>query len=101
MPDPPASAMWSSGGETNPATADRLQIRQGDLVDVTSPHGAVRAPAMIFPAIAPDLIAMPVGQGHGTFTQYASGRGVNPLAILAPLPVDQTGSLARAATPLT
>src|SRR5262249_61092649 len=84
--------------DIQPGAAARLQIRQDDLVDVTSPHGVVRAPAMIFPAIAPDLIAMPVGQGHGTFTQYASGRGVNPLAILAPLPVDQTGSLAWAAT---
>src|SRR5262252_8900738 len=98
MPDPLTSAMWSSWVEINPATAERLQIRQGDLVDVTSSHGTVRAPAMIFPAIAPDLIAMPVGQGHETFTQYASRRGVNPLAILAPLPVDQTGSLAWAAT---
>src|SRR5262249_14348366 len=98
MPDPLTSAMWSSWVEINPATAERLQIKQGDLVDVTSSHGTMRAPAMIFPAIAPDLIAMPVGQGHETFTQYASRRGVNPLAILAPLPVDQTGSLAWAAT---
>ena len=98
MPDPLTSAMWSSWVEINPATAVRLQIGQGDLVDITSPHGTVRAPAVIFPAIAPDLIAMPVGQGHQTFTQYASRRGVNPLSILAPLPVDQTGSLAWAAT---
>src|SRR5262249_38922601 len=98
MPDPLTSAMWSSWVEINPQTAERLQIGQGDLVDITSPQGTVRAPAMIFPAIAPDLVAMPVGQGHGTFTQYASGRGVNPLAILAPLPVDQTGALAWAAT---
>jgi anaerobic selenocysteine-containing dehydrogenase len=98
MPDPLTSAMWSSWVEINPATAERLQIRQGDLVDITSPHGTVRAPAMIFPAIAPDLIAMPVGQGHRTFTQYASGRGVNPIAILAPLSEPATGALAWAAT---
>jgi anaerobic selenocysteine-containing dehydrogenase len=75
-----------------------MHIRQGDLVDVRSPQGVVRAPAMIFPGIAPDVIAMPIGQGHGQFTQYASGRGVNPIAILAPATEPETGALAWAAT---
>jgi anaerobic selenocysteine-containing dehydrogenase len=98
MPDPLTSAMWSSWVEINPATAERLQIAQGDLVDITSPRGTLRAPAMIFPAIAPDVIAMPVGQGHVSFTRYASGRGVNPMAILAPATDAATGALAWAAT---
>ena len=78
MPDPLTSAMWSSWVEINPQTAERLQLAQGDLVDVTSSQGTLRAPVMIFPGIAPDMIAMPVGQGHETFTRYASGRGVEP-----------------------
>jgi anaerobic selenocysteine-containing dehydrogenase len=98
MPDPLTSAMWSSWVEINPQTAERLHIAQGDLVDVTSPHGVVRAPAMIFPGLAPDVIAMPVGQGHETFTRYASKRGVNPIAILAPAKEVETGALAWAAT---
>jgi menaquinone reductase, molybdopterin-binding-like subunit len=98
MPDPLTSAMWSSWVEINPQTAERLQIAQGDLVDVTSPQGVVRAPAMIFPGLAPDVIAMPVGQGHETFTRYASRRGVNPIAILAAATEAETGSLAWAAT---
>jgi anaerobic selenocysteine-containing dehydrogenase len=98
LPDPLTSAMWSSWVEINPATAERMRIAQGDLVEVTSPHGTLRAPAVLFPAIAPDLIAMPVGQGHETFTRYASGRGVNPLAILAPATEAATGSFAWAAT---
>jgi menaquinone reductase, molybdopterin-binding-like subunit len=98
MPDPLTSAMWSSWVEINPQTAERLQLAQGDLVDVTSSQGTVRAPVMIFPGIAPDLVAMPVGQGHGTFTRYASGRGVNPIAILAPAIEAETGALAWAAT---
>jgi anaerobic selenocysteine-containing dehydrogenase len=98
MPDPLTSAMWSSWVEINPQTAERMHIAQGDLVDVRSPHGVVRAPAMIFPGIAPDVIAMPVGQGHEHFTRYASGRGVNPIAILAPVIDTGTGALAWAAT---
>ena len=98
MPDPLTSAMWSSWVEINPQTAERMHIAQGDLVEVRSPQGVVRAPAMIFPGMAPDVIAMPVGQGHETFTRYASGRGVNPIAILAPVTEAETGALAWAAT---
>ena len=58
----------------------------------------MRAPAVIFPGIAPDVIAMPVGQGHEHFTRYASGRGANPVSILAPITDSDTGSLAWAAT---
>ena len=98
MPDPLTSAMWCSWVEINPQTAERLHIAQGDLVDITSAQGTVRAPAMIFPGLAPDVIAMPVGQGHEAFTRYASKRGVNPIGILAPATDAETGALAWAAT---
>ena len=78
------SAMWSSWVEINPQTAARLGIADGDMVEVASAHGTLRAPAVLSPGIAPDVMAMPVGQGHETFTRYASGRGANPIAILAP-----------------
>jgi anaerobic selenocysteine-containing dehydrogenase len=98
MPDPLTSAMWSSWVELNPATARKLNIETGDLVDISSTQGTVRAPAVLSPGIAPDVVAMPVGQGHGTFTRYASDRGVNPISILAPVTEPETGSLAWAAT---
>jgi anaerobic selenocysteine-containing dehydrogenase len=90
--------MWSSWVEINPTTASRLGIAQGDMVEVASSVGAVRSPAFINPAIAPDLVAMPVGQGHQAFTRYASGRGQNPVEILAAMKEPHTGALAWAAT---
>jgi len=98
MPDPMTSAMWSSWVEINPQAAAKLGIAQGDLIEVTSTQGSVRAPAMMSPGIAPGVVAMPVGQGHETFTRFASKRGVNPIAILAPIADAETGSLAWAAT---
>jgi len=98
MPDPLTSAMWSSWIEINPQTAERLQVAQGDLVDVASSQGTLRAPVMIFPGIAPDMVAMPVGQGHEAFTRYASNRGVNPIGILAAITEPETGALAWSAT---
>jgi len=44
---------------------------------------ALRLPAVIYPAIRPDLVAIPMGQGHHGMGRYATGRGVNPLALLA------------------
>ena len=98
MPDPLTSAMWSSWVEINPATAAKLGIAQGDVVDVTSAHGTVRTAAYLSPGIAPDVLAMPAGQGHTTFTRYASGRGANPVDLLAAVTEDSTGAVAWAAT---
>jgi anaerobic selenocysteine-containing dehydrogenase len=98
MPDPVTSAMWSSWVEINAATASKLGIGQGDVVEVASSHGTLRSAAVVSPGIAPDVIAMPMGQGHRTFTRYASGRGENPMELVAPLTEPQTGAVAWAAT---
>jgi len=98
MPDPLTSAMWSTWVEINTVTAERSGIRDGDVVEITSPYGALRAAAVISPGIAPDVVAMPAGQGHTMFTRYASGRGVSPMEILAPSTVPGAGTVAWAAT---
>jgi menaquinone reductase, molybdopterin-binding-like subunit len=82
----------------HPKTGERLGIKHGDLVEISSPQGTVRAAAVLSPGIAPDMVAMPVGQGHDNFGRFASNRGANPLSILAPLTEHETGSLAWAAT---
>jgi len=97
-PDPLSTVMWGTWVEINPRTAEKLGIKQGDLVEVASQHGKLRAPALLAPGVAPDVIAAPVGQGHENFTRYATGRGANPISILAPAAVEGTGSLAWAAT---
>ncbi len=98
LPDPLTSAMWSTWVEINVRTAEQLGIADGDIVEVTSTAGSLRAPVVISPGIGPDAVAMPVGQGHDTFTRYASGRGANPLAILAAMAEPATGQQAWAAT---
>lgn len=97
-PDPISSVMWGTWVEINTQTAAKLGIVQGDQIEVASQHGTLQAPAFVTPGIAPDCVAMPVGQGHTNFTRYASDRGANPISILAPLTDAETGSLAWAAT---
>ncbi len=98
LPDVLTTAMWSSWVEINTKTGQNLGIQQGDLVEITSQAGSLRVPALLSPGIAPDLLAMPVGQGHKDFGRFASGHGANPLSILAPMVEHDTGSLAWAAT---
>jgi anaerobic selenocysteine-containing dehydrogenase len=98
LPDALATVMWGSWLEVNPKTAERLQIRQGDLIRVRSPHATVEVPAIINPAIAFDVVAMPMGQGHENFTRYGSQRGANPMKILGSSEVRDVGALAWAAT---
>jgi anaerobic selenocysteine-containing dehydrogenase len=98
MPDVLTTAMWSSWIELNPKTAERLGVGQGDLVEIASQHGKLSAPVMLSPGIAPDIIAMPIGQGHQSFGRFASDRGANPFSILSSLTDSETGSLAWAAT---
>jgi menaquinone reductase, molybdopterin-binding-like subunit len=97
-PDPLSSVMWGTWVEINTRTAEKLGVKMGDTVEVASQHGSLRAPALVTPAIAPDVIAMPIGQGHTNYTRYATNRGANPISILAPMTVEATGSLAWAAT---
>ena len=82
------------------AEADKVvtEARPSLIVEVASTIGAVQSPAFINPALAPDIVAMPVGQGHSNYTRYASGRGQNPIEIVAPVGEASTGALAWAAT---
>jgi anaerobic selenocysteine-containing dehydrogenase len=82
LPDPMTTVVWDSWVEINPKTAADLGIGQGDLVEVASPQGSLRLPAVIYPGIRPDLVAIPLGQGHRDMGRYARGRGVNPLDLV-------------------
>lgn len=98
LPDVLSTAMWGTWVEIHPKSAAALRIEQGDLVEVRSSQGKLQAPVLVSPGIAPDVIAMPFGQGHKSFGRYARDRGANPVSLLAPLQVDEVGSFAWAAT---
>ena len=89
---------WGSWVEINPQTAEKLGLKENDLVWVESPHGRIQAPVLLLPGVRPDTISMPVGQGHEAYGRYARNRGVNPVKILAPLVEPHSGALAWAAT---
>ena len=100
-PDPMTMAVWNSWVEINMQVAHELDIRTGDLVQLTSAHGSVQALAVPYPAIHPSALAMPIGQGHSVYGRNAAGRGYSALSIVAPTADPETGALAYAATIVT
>lgn len=91
LPDPVTTITWSSWVEINPHTAERLGIREGEFVAVTSEHGSVTLPAYLYPGIREDTVAIPIGQGHAAFGRYAENRGVNVYELFAPEATDFGG----------
>jgi anaerobic selenocysteine-containing dehydrogenase len=82
LADPTTTVMWNTWVEMNPHTAEELGIEDDDVVRIVSEAGTVEASVYKYPAIRPDTIAMPFGQGHTAYGIYAQGRGVNPADIL-------------------
>ena len=93
IPDPTTTVVWNSWVEMNPDTASKLGISDDDVVKLTSPFGEVEVSVYLYPAIRPDTLAMPFGQGHSAYGRYARGRGVN-LAKLLGTRVNGAGDLA-------
>jgi len=81
-PDPMTTVSWQTWVEINPKTAQNLGLDNGSVVRVISPYGEIEAPVYVFPAIRPDTIAIPLGQGHFDYGRYAKGRGSHALALV-------------------
>ena len=82
LPDPVSKICWQSWVEVHPSTAKKLGVTNGDVVEVKTAAGTVRAPVYLFLGVRPDTIAMPLGQGHTEYGRYAKGTGVNAGAIV-------------------
>jgi len=99
--DTMTTVMWQSWVEVNPAVAADLGVVTGDVIKVTSSAGSVEVPAYVYFGIGPDMVAMPLGQGHTASGRYASNRGVNAADLLTIVTTDGTGELAWGATRVT
>ena len=92
-PDPTTTVVWNSWIEINPLTADQLGLADDDVVKISGPFGEIEASVYRYPAIRPDTIAIPFGQGHTAFGRYAQNRGAN-LASLLGTHLNPAGDLA-------
>jgi hypothetical protein len=82
VPDPTTTVMWNTWMEIHPEAADRLGIEDQDVVRVVSETGSLEATVYRYPAIRPDTVAIPFGQGHTAYGQFAEKRGANPMDLV-------------------
>lgn len=96
--DPMTTVRWNTWVELNPETAHSLDVSDNDVVRVISPHGELEAPVVVYPGIRPDVVAIPIGQGHVDYGRFAERRGSNPMALVSPVIDPDSGGLAWGAT---
>lgn len=99
-PHPMTTVMWGSWIEIHPSTAEKLGVKDDDIVKVSSPAGEIESIVYLYPAIRPDTVAMPFGQGHEELGRYAKGRGSNPARLLE-VKTNDAGNPAHGATLVT
>ena len=99
-PDPITTVAWATWAEINFDKAEEMGISEGQWIKVRTTAGEITVQAYPHPGISPNLIAIPVGQGHkeGIGGRYAEDRGENVLNILVDKKESETGALAWAAT---
>ena len=97
-PDPVTTATWLTWVEINTKVASEMDITEGDVIEVTSSTGSIEALGYPHPAVSPDVVGIPFGQGHTSGGRYSEGRGANVTDILATIKDKDTGALAWAAT---
>ena len=90
IPDPISQVVWGSWADINPETAKRLGIRHGERIKVSSPYGELETAAYLHYGVHPDVIAIPMGQGHSRSGRNADDVGVNVMTLL-PAQTDAVG----------
>ncbi|MAG72224.1 MAG: molybdopterin-dependent oxidoreductase [Vicinamibacterales bacterium] len=84
LADPMTGVRWGSVVEVSHAAAEEHGLVDGDAVVVASAQGELQARVRVVPGLRPEVVAIAAGQGHTDYGRYATDRGANPLALLAP-----------------
>jgi menaquinone reductase, molybdopterin-binding-like subunit len=77
-------ATWDSWLEMNPEAAHKLGLRDLDQVWVESRFGRAHTQLRLVKGLRPDVVNLPYNQGHSAVGRWASGRGINGVALLDP-----------------
>jgi anaerobic selenocysteine-containing dehydrogenase len=77
---PMAGLTWESWVEINPVTADKVGIKDGDLVWLESRRGKIQLRARVFEGIVEGVLSVPIGMGH-RYGMWAKA-GANVMEIL-------------------
>ncbi len=86
VPDTMTQAAWDAWVEVPTETAAQLGITQGDVVKISSPHGAIELPAYVSGSLHPRAVAIPIGHRYAPYQvpRYVRDPGgpLNPMTLL-------------------
>ena len=100
IPDPVTTVTWQTWVELNSHTAENMGLREGDIVSVSTGSGSITGVLYPNPALPPNVVAVPLGQGRTSGSDYATGgdprESSNVLDILSASHLTENGALAWA-----
>ena len=100
LPDPVTTITWQTWAEVNSRQAAAMGLREGDVVRIESAAGSITALLYPNPALPPNVVAVPLGQGRRVGSDYATGgdarESSNVLDLLSPGQTTEAGGLAWA-----
>ena len=81
LPRPITKLVWDNAALVAPATAERLGLSNGDVVDLAHGERTVRTPVWIVPGHAPESFTLHLGSGRTRAGRIAAGAGVDVSAL--------------------
>ena len=75
LPKPLSKQVWGNAALIGPETADRMQLRTGDVVEITSTGRSLAAPVWVLPGQAADTLTLPLGYGRTRAGALGNGVG--------------------------
>jgi Fe-S-cluster-containing dehydrogenase component len=81
LPDPQTQIVWDNAALVSPATAHRLELQNGDVVNLKFRGRAVRAPISVLPGQADDCVTISLGYGRTKAGSVGNGVGFNAYAL--------------------
>ncbi|HTB75533.1 MAG TPA: 4Fe-4S dicluster domain-containing protein [Polyangiaceae bacterium] len=79
--DPVTKLAWDNAALVSPSTAARLGLANEDVVAIEVRGRSVRAPVLVLPAMADDVVALALGYGRSIPDRVSSGVGANAYSV--------------------
>jgi molybdopterin-containing oxidoreductase family iron-sulfur binding subunit len=75
LPKPHSKLVWDNAALVAPGLAERLGLRDGDVMEITAGGAYLKAPAWITPGQADGVVTLPLGYGRTHAGRIGDGRG--------------------------
>ncbi len=81
-----------SVAQMNKATADKLGVKDNDIINLTNDFGKMKVQALIFEGVQNDTFLMTAGLGHTAFDAFSQNKGENVLDLTGLVMEESTGA---------